>query len=227
MARKQCFLLCSPSENMAIGNNVSWFVHLQKIWQGNNVSWFVHLQKIWLGNNVSWFAHLQIIWLGNNVSWFAHLQKIWLGNNVSWFAHLQKTWLGNDVSATIFLIYSRSILCYCAWIYIVHSVSLQEAVAEKYFSGTNMRKDAVILSTNQLRQSLHIVRVGIYCIFQLCRTMLVYSKSKSENRHPDHACGIKRSYAWKSYPTWLRSRLAWAGSFPIWTQIDNNRWFQR
>jgi hypothetical protein len=168
MARKQCFLLCSPSENMAIGNNVSWFVHLQKIWQGNNISWFVHLQKIWLGNNVSWFAHLQ---------------KIWLGNNVSWFAHLQKTWLGNNVSATIFLIYSRSILCYCAWIYIVHSVSLQEAVAEKYFSGTNMRKDAVILSTNQLRQSLHIVRVCINCIFQLvCRTMLVYSKSKSAKK---------------------------------------------
>jgi hypothetical protein len=34
-------------------------------------------------------------------------------------------------------------------------------VAEKYFSGTNMKKDAVILTTNQLRQSLHSVRVGI------------------------------------------------------------------
>ena len=34
-------------------------------------------------------------------------------------------------------------------------------MAEKYFSGTNMKKDAVILTTNQLRQSLHSVRVGI------------------------------------------------------------------
>jgi hypothetical protein len=27
-ARKQCFLVCPPLGNMAIGNNVSWFVHL-------------------------------------------------------------------------------------------------------------------------------------------------------------------------------------------------------
>jgi hypothetical protein len=167
-----------------IGNNVSWFAHLQKIWLGNNVPWFAHLQKIWLGNDVSWFVQLQKTWLGNDVSWFVHLQKIWLGNNVSCFAHLQKTWLGNNVSATIFLIYSRSILCYCAWIYIVHSGSLQEAVAEKYFSGTNMRKDAVILSTNQLRQSLHIVRVGILIAFSnSCANIpMLYSKSKSAQK---------------------------------------------
>ena len=38
---------------------------------------------------------------------------------------------------------------------------LQEAVAEKYFAGTNMKKDAVILSSGQLRQCLRNVRVGI------------------------------------------------------------------
>jgi hypothetical protein len=81
-----------------IGNNVSWFVHLQETWLGNNVFWFVHLQEIWLGNNVSWFVHLQETWLGNNVSWFVRLQETWLGNNVSWFVHLQEAWLGNNVS---------------------------------------------------------------------------------------------------------------------------------
>ena len=60
---------------------------------GNNVSWFVHLQETWLGNNVSWFVHLLETWLGNNVSWFMHLQETWLGNNVYWFVHLQETWL--------------------------------------------------------------------------------------------------------------------------------------
>ena len=28
-----------------LGNNVSWFVHLQETWPGNNVSWFVHLSS--------------------------------------------------------------------------------------------------------------------------------------------------------------------------------------
>ena len=31
-----CFLVCPPSGNMPIGNNVSWFVHLQETWLGNN-----------------------------------------------------------------------------------------------------------------------------------------------------------------------------------------------
>jgi hypothetical protein len=54
MARKQYFLVCPSSRNMAIGNNISWFVHLQETWLGNiNVSWFVRLQETWLGNNVS------------------------------------------------------------------------------------------------------------------------------------------------------------------------------
>ena len=39
-------------------------------------------ERTWLGNNVSWFVHLQETWLGNNVSWFVHLRETWLGNNV-------------------------------------------------------------------------------------------------------------------------------------------------
>jgi hypothetical protein len=44
---------------VAIGSNVSWFVHLQETWLGSNVSWFAHLQETWLGNIVSWFVHLR------------------------------------------------------------------------------------------------------------------------------------------------------------------------
>ena len=88
----QADLICLLSENMDIGNNVSWFVYRQETWLGNNVSWFVHLHKTWLGNNVSWFVHLQETWLGNNVSWFVNLIKeTWLGSNVSKLTYLRKT----------------------------------------------------------------------------------------------------------------------------------------
>ncbi|CAB4010169.1 ubiquitin conjugation factor E4 B-like [Paramuricea clavata] len=52
-----------------------------------------------------------------------------------------------------------------------------EAVAEKYFSGTNMKKDAVILSTNQLRQSLRIVRNEL---FKIIHSLLVSMESREK-----------------------------------------------
>ena len=52
IAKKQHFLVRLPSGNRRLGNNVSWFVHLQKTWLGNIVFWFAHLQKTLLGNNV-------------------------------------------------------------------------------------------------------------------------------------------------------------------------------
>jgi hypothetical protein len=44
MARKQCFLVCPPSGNIWLGNNVSWFVLPWETWLGNNVSY--SLQRI-------------------------------------------------------------------------------------------------------------------------------------------------------------------------------------
>ena len=54
---------------------------------------------------------------------------------------------------------------------------LQEAVPKKYFSGTNMRKDAMILSTNQLRQSLHNVRSEL---FKIIHSLLVSAGSREK-----------------------------------------------
>ena len=60
---------------------------------------------------------------------------------------------------------------------------LQEAVAEKYFSGTNMKKDAVNLSTSQLRQSLHIVRVGFHMQYKFSYLMVLQTLPYSNFVH--------------------------------------------
>ncbi|XP_028394040.1 ubiquitin conjugation factor E4 B-like [Dendronephthya gigantea] len=52
-----------------------------------------------------------------------------------------------------------------------------EAVAEKYFSNTNMKKDAVILSTNRLRQLLHNVRNEL---FKIIHSLLVSIGSREK-----------------------------------------------
>ena len=95
MARKQCFLVCSPSWNMArkqcflvlaMFPGLSTFidrkqcslvfVHLLGTWRRNNVSWFVHLLETCLQNNVSFFVHHHETWIGNNVSCFVYLHHI-------------------------------------------------------------------------------------------------------------------------------------------------------
>ena len=98
--KEKCFLVCPPLQEtcMAIGNNVSWFVHLQETGLGNNVSWFSHLRETGLRNNASWFVYLQETWLGNNFSSFAQFQETWLENYVSRIAYLPETWLENNVS---------------------------------------------------------------------------------------------------------------------------------